>query len=123
VESKREYNFLTKIVREEINELKNRDWGCFIKKQDANPLNTKPFWQKINTLRGKAKSNSIPTLLKDNNKYETDDEKANLFADILRDGVMTIIALLNHWFFFFNKINYLIIKIVFVAKLATVHCF
>jgi hypothetical protein len=30
-ESKREYNFLTNIVREEINELKNRDWGSFIK--------------------------------------------------------------------------------------------
>jgi hypothetical protein len=85
VESKREYNFLTKIVREEINKLKNRDWGCFIKKQGANPLNTKPFWQKINTLRGKAKSNSIPKLLKDNNRYEIDDEEANLFADILKN--------------------------------------
>ena len=32
-----------------------------------------------------AKSNSIPTLCKDNNKYETDNEKANLFADILKN--------------------------------------
>jgi len=80
---KSQYNFLTKQIREEIDSLKNNEWSEFIKKQGSNPLNTKPFWQRINKLRGNKSSTSIPTLKKDNLIFANDEEKANLFSSIL----------------------------------------
>ena len=57
----------------------------FLKKQGRNPLNSKPFWQRINKLKGKTVNNSIPTLKKENGIWETDEEKANVFANILKN--------------------------------------
>jgi hypothetical protein len=70
-------------VSEEINCLKNNDWKQFILRQGT--LNTKPFWQKINSIRHNNTNNSIPTLIKDNVKYDTDQDKASLFSSILKD--------------------------------------
>ena len=47
---------------------------CFWKKQGINTLNLKPFWQRINKLKGKTVSNSIPSLNKENGIYETDED-------------------------------------------------
>ena len=49
---------------------------CFWKKQGINTLNLKPFWQRINKLKGKTVSNSIPSLNKENGIYETNEDKA-----------------------------------------------
>jgi hypothetical protein len=84
-DNRQKYNSLTKLIREEINCLKNNDWKQFILRQGTNPLNTKPFWQKINSIRHNKSNNSIPTIIKDNVKYETDQDKANLFSSILKD--------------------------------------
>ena len=84
-ENKQMYNLLTKAIREEINQLKNNEWQEFIKKQGNNPLNSKPFWQRLNKLKGKKNNKSIPTLKKDGIIYEKDYEKANLFSNILRN--------------------------------------
>ena len=43
------------------------------------------FWEKINKIRIKKASTTIPTLIKGNKEYETCSEKANLFAVILKD--------------------------------------
>lgn len=85
LEKKKMYNSLTKIIREELKAMKNIEWQQFIAKQGKNPLSSKPFWKKINKLRGHAKSNTIPTLKKENDKFENDSDKANLFADILKN--------------------------------------
>jgi hypothetical protein len=60
--NKRIYNQLTNLIREEISALKNKDWSEFLKKQGSNPLNSKPFCQKINKMKGKKVNKSVPTL-------------------------------------------------------------
>ena len=83
-ENKKIYNNLTKVIRKEIDSIKDEDWPKFLEKQGNNPLNTKPFWQCLNQLKGKKANKTIPTLKKDNQSYENDNEKANLFAYILK---------------------------------------
>ena len=46
------YNYLTDVIRVEKNTLKNKEWLDFLDKQGKNPLNAKPFWQRINKLKG-----------------------------------------------------------------------
>ena len=52
VEKKKMYNYLTDEIRVEIKTLKNKEWLDFLDKQGKNPLSTKPFWQRINKLKG-----------------------------------------------------------------------
>jgi hypothetical protein len=83
-ESRKTYNFLTKVVRKEIDALVNTNWNSFIAKQGKNPISSKPFWQKINKFRGNTNSNSTPTLKNNNKDYEEDKDKANIFAELLK---------------------------------------
>jgi hypothetical protein len=55
-----------------------------MEKLGSNPVNTKPFWNKINTTRGKTIKNDIPVLIHEDKKFINDDEKANLFAHLLK---------------------------------------
>jgi len=82
--SKQAYNHLTKIIREEIDSLESVKWNTFLEKQGKNPTSSKPFWQRIKKYRGNNSSNTIPSLLYNDTLYETDAEKANLFAKILK---------------------------------------
>ena len=84
ISAKRLYNKLTKIIREENKATKDKEWSCFIDKLGANPPSTKPFWNRINTVRGKKNKQPIPTLKVDNTTYESDEQKANLFSNILQ---------------------------------------
>ena len=43
-ENKKIYNNHTKVIRKEIDPIKDEDWLKFLEKQGNNPLNTKPFW-------------------------------------------------------------------------------
>ena len=83
-ENKTKFNVLTKAIRDEINSLKNAEWNAFLNKQGRNPINSKPFWQRIGKLKGKKINNSIPTLKTNNNIYESEEDKANLFAENLK---------------------------------------
>jgi exonuclease III len=85
VENKKIVNYLTNEIRSEINTLKNNIWLDFLEKQGQNPINTKPFWQRINKLKGKKISKLIPTLKFDDKQFETDVSKANLFAETLKN--------------------------------------
>ncbi len=63
-----------------------REWQDFIKKIGPNPVSSRPYWQRINRLRtGKNKTSNIPYLKFNDKKYENDNDKANLFKDILKD--------------------------------------
>jgi hypothetical protein len=84
-ENKKLLNYLTEEIRTEINALKNKEWLDFLEKQGKNPTNTKPFWQRINKLKGNKISKSIPTLKDEDKLFETDKSKANLFAEILKN--------------------------------------
>ena len=48
-----------------------------------NPLSTRPFWRKINKFRTKKSSNTIPTLISNNVYYKSDEEKGQLFGELL----------------------------------------
>jgi hypothetical protein len=60
VTARRNYNQLTKLIRCEIQALKDSEWSEFIHKMDLNPQSTKPFWRRIATIKGKKQSKSFP---------------------------------------------------------------
>ncbi len=82
---KTRYNKLTEIIREEIDVLKNNEWSEFIQKLGKYPPSTKPFWNRINNIRGKKGSSTMQTLILNDTKYETDEQKANLFLKNLKE--------------------------------------
>ena len=79
--TKSEYNFLKKLITEEINALENSKWKEFMKKIGKNPTSCAPFWRKINL--HKSRQNSIKTLIYENKIFHSSAEKADLFADIM----------------------------------------
>jgi len=83
LEKKLMYN-LKDIINKEIIENKQKEMINFLEKLDKTPVSTKPFWKRINQTRKKNYADSIPTLVKEGKEYNTDEEKANLFADKLK---------------------------------------
>jgi hypothetical protein len=81
---KTRYNKLTSLIREEIDALKNNEWNEFVRKLGKNPSSTKSFWNRINVLRGIKKSSTLPTLIVNNIKYESDQQEADLFKNVLK---------------------------------------
>ena len=79
--TKSKYNFLKKLIAEEINALENSKWKEFMKKIGKNPTSCAPFWRKINL--HKSRQNSIKTLIYENKIFHSSGEKADLFADIM----------------------------------------
>lgn len=49
----------------------------------SNPPSTKPFWKRINAIKGKKNKQAIPTIKVNGVEYETDEQKANLFSSTL----------------------------------------
>jgi Fe2+ transport system protein B len=82
---KTRYNKLTAVIREEIDAIKHNEWNEFVQKLGKNPTSTKPFWQRINNIRGNKTTKTTPTLVVNNTKYETDEQKANLFFKTLTE--------------------------------------
>ena len=82
-ENRTEYNKLTGKIRKSIWEFTDNKWKNFLDKHGSHPVSTRPFWEEINKSRNKKSVGSIPTLKKNNIKYDRDQEKANLFANIL----------------------------------------
>ena len=82
---KKEYNFYTKKVKEAISEFKDNKWNLFLNNLGSNITSTRPFWQKINRLRGSVSQKKIPNLLFNGVSFNEDTEKANLFKDILEE--------------------------------------
>jgi len=76
-----------KLKEDIINEtVKNKQVEInFLDKLEKTPVSTKPFWSKINKTRVKNNSNNIPTLIKEGIELTTDDAKANLFAEKLKN--------------------------------------
>ena len=60
---KARFNKLTQIIRGEMLAINNNKWAEFISKLGSHPPSQKPFWQRINKIRGKKVNQKIPTLL------------------------------------------------------------
>jgi hypothetical protein len=67
-------------IKDTISIHENNKMKSFREKQGNNPLSSKPYWQRIGRLRGNKLQDSIPTLKMDNKEFESDKEKADLFA-------------------------------------------
>ena len=80
-----QFYLVNKTIREEIKAIKNNKWATFIEKIGKNPLSSKVVWNRIQVIKnnGKKSNEKYPTLINENIKYETDDKKANLFAELL----------------------------------------
>jgi hypothetical protein len=99
--AKKLYNKLTETIREENRAARDKEWSNFVDKLGINPPSTKPFWKRINIIKGKKNKQSIPTLKVDGVEYESDDQKANLFASILNKTFLQ--ATDNHFNYKFKK--------------------
>jgi hypothetical protein len=82
---KRAFNKLTALVKQALRKHRDSDWENFLEKMGPNPLSSRPFWQKINKFRGKASNSRLPLLKHNNQNYETDREKCDLFSLTLAD--------------------------------------
>jgi hypothetical protein len=80
-----QFYIINKTIREEIKAVKNQQWASFIDKIGKNPLSSKAVWRKIQIIKnnGNKKADNYPILIHDNKKYDTDETKANLFAELL----------------------------------------
>ena len=63
-------------------------WQKFLdqnRKKSHNLVSSRPFWIRIKQFRQQKKGSTIPKLVKDGKEYEKNIDKANLFAEILKN--------------------------------------
>jgi hypothetical protein len=77
------YNKLTGLMRFKIKEYTEKKWSLFLGSLGPYPASSSIFWNIINRARSQKYSSSIPTLRIGDSVFESDEEKANLFASIL----------------------------------------
>ena len=53
----------------------------FLERLGPRPLSTIPMWRKITRLKNQRRGGEMPTLIKDENEYTTNEEKAKLFEE------------------------------------------
>ena len=75
------YRHLLVFIRFQIKKIKEEKWDNFlVGLKQRQPVSTKPFWQRINKFRNK-KAPKMSTINFENKSYESDEDKANLFAN------------------------------------------
>ena len=67
----------------EIKEYTEKRWSLFLGKLGPYPASSSIFWRIINKARAPKTISSIPTLVKGDRVYKTDEEKAELFRSVL----------------------------------------
>jgi hypothetical protein len=83
---KAKYNKLSQVVKDEIIAVNNENWNTFIDGLNKFSLSSRPFWHRISVVKGgNSKKNDIPTLIESGRELKTDEEKANLFAERLKN--------------------------------------
>ncbi len=74
-------------MKEDLIAFKNLKWKEFVGKQSKNPLSSTQFWRRINNLKknkSSGQASNICTLKKYDKTYTTNEEKANIFKEILK---------------------------------------
>ena len=84
-QSKTNFYQIANIIRLEIKEYREKKWISLLEKFGPYPVSSSPFWNIINRAKSPKQSPSIPSLRKNNNAYKSDEEKANLFASLLKE--------------------------------------
>jgi hypothetical protein len=82
---KQKFYEISKIIKEEKKELNNKQWEKFSKNCSANPLSSKKLWKRIKTVKDGNKVTDYPSLLYNNQVFSSDEQKANLFSDLLSE--------------------------------------
>ena len=81
--SNTEYNRLTGLLKKAIKEYTEKRWSLFLGKLGPYPASSSIFWRIINKARAPKTISSIPTLVRGDRVYKTDEEKAELFRSVL----------------------------------------
>ena len=86
---KQEINRLTSLIRNELNAIRESIWLNFCKSLDKTNKNSSTYWRKIKeigsleTKESRNNNKKIPTLNYENKTYSNNEQKANLFGEIL----------------------------------------
>jgi hypothetical protein len=82
---KKKYYDLSKIIKEELTVIKNRNWDKFSSNFSKNPTSSKIFWDRIKRIKTNNNdvSDKYPKLILNGREYCEDIDKANLFGEIL----------------------------------------
>ena len=70
-------------VKDDIMKFKSKQWSNFIEKLGSYPTSTKAYWNRINRLRNKKQTNTIPTIIHNNIRLDNDESKAKAFGEKL----------------------------------------
>ena len=82
---RKKYNEFTKLVRDSIQSFKCNKWNSFLDSLGPNVTSSRPFWSRINKLRGLNANKALPCLVQNEKEFSKDEEKANFFKIFLRD--------------------------------------
>ena len=74
--AKENVNILNDIIQLEITKFHSEKMKRFLERLGPRPLSTIPKWRKITRLKNQRRSGEMPTLIKDENEYTTNEEKA-----------------------------------------------
>ena len=81
--SAEKYQEYEKLSNEVIIDFRLNKWSQFLERQGPHPLSSVPFWKRINRLRSNKRQKKIETLILNGKSYESDTEKADVFAESL----------------------------------------
>ena len=81
---RKKYNELTKLVKESIQSFKCNQWNNFLDSLGPSVTSSRPFWSRINRLRGSNVNRSSPCLIQNETEFSKDEEKEKLFKDLLK---------------------------------------
>jgi len=83
--AKENLNFYNSLIQSEIIKHESEKMLRFIKNLGPRPLSTVPMWRKITRLRNQRRSQEIPTLIVNNIEHETNQAKAEIFEEKMRN--------------------------------------
>jgi hypothetical protein len=84
-ESATEYLDMEMLANEMVQAFRIKKWQSFLKEQGSHPLSSISFWRRINRLRSNKRHNRMGTILINGRTYESAKEKADLFAENLKE--------------------------------------
>jgi exonuclease III len=85
-EVKSSTNLLGKKIKNEIKEIRSKNWINFVERCGKNPSSSRPFWNKVNEFRGAKRFNNIPVLKTREATFNSNEEKADCFGRILENN-------------------------------------
>ncbi len=84
LETKDRYYILSNAINKELIAIKNKNWTTFANNSSSS-LSSKKCWNRIKSLKNKNATfkDNYPKMIFNNITHKTDEEKANLFANLL----------------------------------------